>query len=170
MFFLISFSPAASAASQSVCVNKVSGDIRISDNCNNDESQGSLTISPAKVSKINKIRAQIQKLEADIKTQMVEMDREIKDSFRFTGGATQFCVSILDGSSTQMEGVNPISKSICAQFRALDDAQTRSLSNLNRELQNELKNFKTITCKKENRILTVTDSKPRCPKGYKLKN
>lgn len=170
VLLLISFSPVASAAPQSVCVNKVSGDIRVSDTCNNDESQGSLTISPVKVSKINKIKAQIQKLESDIKTQMVQMDREIKDSFGFADGSKTFCLGISNGSLVQPFETNSLAKSICAQIRALDDAQTRSLSNLNRQLQNELKNFKTITCKKENGILTVTDSKPRCPKGYKLKN
>jgi hypothetical protein len=167
MLFLFSLSPAASAESQSVCINKKSGDIRVSDSCNNDESQGSLTIPPAKVSKVNKIKAQIQKLETDSKRQMEEMDRDIRDGFGFTDGAMRFCLAMSDGSLTQMQGLNQMGKSLCAQIRALDESNTKMLNNLNRQLQNELKGFKTITCKKANQTLTVTDLKPKCPSGYK---
>ena len=170
-FLVVGFlgTPAASAESQSVCMNKKSGDIRVSDSCNNDESQGSLTIPPAKVSKVNKIKAQIQKLETDSKRQMEEMDRDIRDGFGFTDGAMRFCLAMSDGSLTQMQGLNPMGKSLCAQIRALDESNTKMLNNLNRQLQNELKGFKTITCKKANQTLTVTDLKPKCPKGFKLK-
>jgi hypothetical protein len=167
--FLFSFSPAAGAESQSVCINKVTGDIRVSDSCNSDESQGSLTIPPAKVSKVNKIKAQIQKFETDSKRTIEELDRDIRESFGFTDGAIRFCLAISDGSLTQMQYVNPMSKSLCLQIRAIDESISQRRNNLNRELQNELKSFKTITCKKGSRILTVTDSKPKCPKGYKLK-
>jgi hypothetical protein len=169
VLFLFSLSPTASAESQSVCINKKSGDIRVSDSCNNDESRGSLTIPPAKVSKVNKIKAQIQKLETDSKIQMEEMDREIRESFGFADGAMRFCLAMSDGSLTQMQGLNPLGKSICAQIRALDESNTKMLNNLNRQLQNELRGFKTITCKKANQTLTVTDLKPKCPKGFKLK-
>jgi hypothetical protein len=168
VLFLFSLSPTASAESQSVCINKKSGDIRVSDSCNNDESQGSLTIPPAKVSKVNKIKLQIQKAEEGFKSQQEEFNLVVKD-FGFSGTANLFCVGVSDGSLYFREGEKQLVNSICAQKRALDESNTKMLNNLNRQLQNELRGFKTITCKKANQTLTVTDLKPKCPKGFKLK-
>ena len=163
LWFLFSFSPAAIAESQSVCINKVSGDIRVSDTCNRDESQGSLTIAPVKLTKIKKIKAQIQQAEEDFQYLKTEAAESLKGSnTTFTDDG--YCA---DSNGEVLTNLNP--KGACAQYRAAYESMSRNLNNLNRQLQNELKSFKTITCKNGNQILTVTDSKPKCPKGYKIK-
>ena len=163
LLFVFSFSPAAIAESQSVCINKVSGAIRVSDSCNNDESQGSLTISPVKLTKIQKIRAQIQQAEEDLQYLKTDAAESLKGSNKtFTDDG--YCA---DSNGEVLTILDP--KGACAQYRAMYEAMSRNLNNLNRQLQNELNSFKTITCKKGNQTLTVTDLKPKCPKGYKLK-
>ncbi len=166
--FLFSFSPVASAESQTVCINKVTGQIRVSATCDSNESQGSLTIPPVKVSKVNKIKLQIQKAEEEFKRQQEEFNLVVKD-FGFSGTANLFCVGVSDGSLYFREGEKQLANSICSQKRALDVAQVKMLDSLNLQLEIELKGYKTITCKKGNLTLTVTDLKPKCPKGYKLK-
>ncbi len=163
LLLLFSFSPAAGTESQSVCINKVTGDIRVSDSCNNDESQGSLTIAPVKLTKIKKIKAQIQQAEEDFQYFKKEAAETLKD-FNSIFTDDGYCAN---SNGEVLTNLDP--KGVCSQFRALYEAMTKNLNSLNRQLQNELKSFKTITCKKGSRVLTVTDSKPKCPKGYKLK-
>ncbi len=44
---------------------------------------------------------------------------------------------------------------------------SRLLNEAKFSLEKELKGYKTITCRKGSEVLSITDAKPKCPKGYK---
>ena len=174
VLLLFSLSPAASAASQSVCVNKVSGAVRISDTCKANESKGTRKIIAPKLSKAEQLKKKL----LDLESQLVDLERDRKESFESLAG-----VKLGDGSldkaiescklSPESEictwykmSLGPLWVSLDKQYLAVKEVMARTKI----ALEEELEGYKSISCKKGSEILTITDANPKCPKGYKLKN
>jgi hypothetical protein len=62
-----------------------------------------------------------------------------------------------------MGGIGGLMVSLDKQYIAL----MKLLEREKFSLEKELKGYKTITCRKGSEVLSITDAKPKCPKGYK---
>ena len=160
--------PAANA--ESICIDKTSGEVRVSEICKDNESKGTRVNASPKLSRAQQLQKTIQKLEKDIKTieegfqihldkirefapNVESLENYIKEC-RTKPEMTTECSYFRDGN---LGSYPPTEK----QYLALKRVLFKSIS--------ELKGYKTIVCKKGNEVLTITDAKPKCPTGYRKK-
>jgi len=168
----------AIANTQSVCINKKTGEIRVSENCKSVESKGTRSVKKSKPTKVEVLQKIISSLELEIlsaKKDIESASLELENPARLQvigakdiNQANQICNDSMPGDGVKTacsqhilitRDIQGLEKRINNRTEKLLDAQSR--------LQVEVKGYKTIICKKGSETLTITDAKPKCPKGYK---
>jgi hypothetical protein len=158
----------AQANTQSVCVNKQTGEVRVSNQCKPDESKGTRKITLPKLSKAEQLKQKIAELEGLLIT--VQSERQlIFEEVLKSSPTEQSLESALESCSLQSN--QQLEK--CMYLGRL----TRQLADLNRKQLEATKLlestrvkagiFRVLSCKKGSETLTIIDEKPKCPKGYK---
>ena len=174
LFLFVSNQSLAQATSQSVCINKKTGVIRVSEICEQNESKGTRKVTAPVLTKVEKLQKKVNDLEAQI--MLVEKERkdfleDIRKSNPVVDSLDAFYKSINDCRSTpdtrecsyMLGGPGVLMVSLDKQHSAL----VKTLGAAKFSLEKELKGYKTITCRKGSEVLSITDAKPKCPKGYK---
>ena len=174
LFLFVGNQSSAQATTQSICINKKSGVIRVSEICEQNESKGTRKVIAPKLTKVEKLQKKVNDLEAQIMN--VEKERKdflevIQKSNPIVDSLDAFYKSINDCRSTpdtrecgyMLGGPGTLMVSLDKQHSAL----AKILGEAKFSLEKELKGYKTITCRKGSEVLSITDAKPKCPKGYK---
>ena len=170
LFLFVSNQSSAQANTQSVCINKKTGEIRVSETCKPDESKATRKITSPKLSKAEQLKKKISDLESQIETIETARDALFEKVLKISPNETSVD-SYLKSCSEAREGKLQLEKcndsfSIGAEWSQYDKPYYALTNALNRfKLQAGI--YKKITCKNGNEILTITDAKPKCPKGYK---
>lgn len=174
LFLFVGNQSLAQATSQSVCINKKTGKIRISEECTKDESRGTSTITPPKLSKVQ----QLQKRIADYEAQLLSFENSRKELIENTSKVFSVPNSLesfqkvandcratpeANGCSVFLGGVYSLFINTEKPYLTL----IKVLKKTQLQLDIELNGYKTINCKKGSEVLKITDTKPKCPKGYK---
>jgi len=159
----------AIANTQSVCINKKTGEIRVSNSCNPSESKGTRKINPPKISKDEKLKKQISDLESQLLSIEAERNKIFDEILKVSPNEDSLDSAI---ESCQIQSNVQLEKCIL-----LNGGKTGQLASLNRQLMAVTKLlesyrvkagiYRVITCKNVNETITIIDEKPKCPKGYK---
>ena len=160
----------AVANTQSVCVNKQTGEVRVSNQCKPDESTATRKVTPPKLSKAEQLKKKISDLESQIVSIETARNALFERVLRLSPDETSidsYFESCAESRKTnlQLEKCND-SFSIQAEYRS-PEKNLFALKKMLYKYKREAGIYKTITCKKGSEILKITDENPKCPKGYK---
>ena len=177
---------ATAANAQSICINKNTGVIRVSEICEQSESKGTRKITAPKLTKVEQLQKKVNDLEAgkkyldNLRNEAIEkvskidsaldsvdaIERAVRDCQKLVQTEDNFqmkqdkCKFISDNLGLlNRKGARDSDKNYITISRLLNEAKF--------SLEKELKGYKTISCRKGSEVLSITDAKPKCPKGYK---
>jgi len=173
LFLFVSNQSLAQATTQSICINKNTGVIRVSEICKQSESKGTRKITAPKLTKVEQLQKSINKLEA----QKIMIEKQRNDYLE-TIRKSKATIDSLDKLDKFINDCRPTPETeecryVMSQIGALvhiDKQYSTVIKVLERDkfsLEKELKGYKTISCRKGSEVLSITDAKPKCPKGYK---
>ena len=146
----------------------------MSNDCTLNESKGTRKITAPKLTKVE----QLQKRVNDLETQKIFIEKERNDFL----ADIQKRIPTIDTVDALYKRINDcrptpeteecryVMGGIGGLMVSLDKQYIALMKLLEREkfsLEKELKGYKTITCRKGSEVLSITDAKPKCPKGYK---
>jgi len=146
----------------------------VSNDCTLNESKGTRKITAPKLTKVE----QLQKRVNDLETQKIFIEKERNDFL----ADIQKRIPTIDTVDALYKRINDcrptpeteecryVMGGIGGLMVSLDKQYIALMKLLEREkfsLEKELKGYKTITCRKGSEVLSITDAKPKCPKGYK---
>jgi len=146
----------------------------VSNDCTLNESKGTRKVTAPKLTKVE----QLQKRVNDLETQKIFIEKERND---FLADIQKRIPTIdtVDALYKRINDCRPTPETeecrylmggIGGLMVSLDKQYIALMKLLEREkfsLEKELKGYKTITCRKGSEVLSITDAKPKCPKGYK---
>ena len=146
----------------------------MSNDCTLNESKGTRKVTAPKLTKVE----QLQKRVNDLETQKIFIEKERND---FLADIQKRIPTIdtVDALYKRINDCRPTPETeecrylmggIGGLMVSLDKQYIALMKLLEREkfsLEKELKGYKTITCRKGSEVLSITDAKPKCPKGYK---
>ena len=146
----------------------------MSNGCTLNESKGTRKITAPKLTKVE----QLQKRVNDLETQKIFIEKERND-FLADIQKSNPTIDTVDALYKRINDCRPTPETeecryvmggIGGLMVSLDKQYIALMKLLEREkfsLEKELKGYKTITCRKGSEVLSITDAKPKCPKGYK---
>jgi hypothetical protein len=166
-----------SAATEYICIDKKSGVVRVASECKSTESKGTRKITAPKLTKVEQLQKQVNDLRAGKIRLENERDKYFQDLQLQHNGVTINSEDALLKAKNDCKptpDTEPCRYIISAwglggswdkQYATI----IRVLNKAELSLQKELKGYKTLRCIKGNEVLEITDLKPKCPKGYRLK-
>lgn len=146
----------------------------MSNDCTLNESKGTRKITAPKLTKVE----QLQKRVNDLEAQKIMIEKQRNDFLEQTRKINP-TIDTVDAIYKRINECRPTPETeecrymlggIGALMVSLDKQYFTVMKILERDkfsLEKELKGYKTITCRKGSEVLSITDAKPKCPKGYK---
>jgi TolA-binding protein len=157
----------AQANTQSVCINKKTGEIRVSKTCKSDESKATRKITSPKLSKTEQLKKKITDLESQIVSIEEERNKLFENILKFSPSETSLDAYMESCRSAQWQPEKCATSNGIGELVGTLDKQLYAVNKALNRYKREAGIYRTIICKKGSETLTITDEKPKCPKGYK---